>query len=191
MQFSSDGEPYADPAAPKEERRRRVVLTFRLNSPRSLYGSCRQHNSFEISLRNDDNTTRGLWNEGHGDLFIDDRPMMQHRMFTPLQLPELFDALEGFGIRLVRKPVMVYTSQGIRNAHVKVFQMLENQLGRKLSEAGQADVEVLGQPKEADDPDSMSAGGSQSPEVERAVEEALDLLTDDGDVNVSLTEMRK
>ena len=76
-QFSSDGEPYADPAAPKEERRRRVVLTLRLNSPRSLYGSCRQHNSFEISLRNDDNTTRGLWNEGHGDLFIDDRPVMQ------------------------------------------------------------------------------------------------------------------
>ena len=29
---------------------------------------------------------------------------MQHRMFTPLQLPELFDVLEGFGIRLVRKP---------------------------------------------------------------------------------------
>ena len=86
-QFSSDGEPYADPAAPKEERRRRVVLTFRLNSPRSLYGSCRQHNSYEISLRNDDNTTRGLWNEGHGDLFIEDRPVMQHRMFTPLQLP--------------------------------------------------------------------------------------------------------
>lgn len=33
-QFSSDGEPYADPATPKEERRRRVVLTLRLNSPR-------------------------------------------------------------------------------------------------------------------------------------------------------------
>ena len=107
-----------------------MVLTLRLNSPRSLYGSCRQHNSCEISLRNEDNTTRGMWNEGHGDLFIEDRPMMQHRMFTPLQLPELFDALEGFGIRLVRKPVMVYTIQGIRNAHVKVFQMLENQLGR-------------------------------------------------------------
>lgn len=191
MQFSSDGEPYADPAAPKEERRRRVVLTFRLNSPRSLYGSCRQHNSFEISLRNDDNTTRGLWNEGHGDLFIDDRPMMQHRMFTPLQLPELFDALEGFGIRLVRKPVMVYTSQGIRNAHVKVFQMLENQLGRKLSEAGQADVEVLGQPKEVSDAGGTSAGKDESPEVERAVEEALDLLKYDGDVNDSLAEMRK
>ena len=74
-----------------------------------------------------------MWNEGHGDLFIEDRPVMQHRMFTPLQLPELFDALEGFGIRLVRKPVMVYSSQGIRNAHVKVFQMLEDQLGRNLS----------------------------------------------------------
>lgn len=78
-QFSFDGEPYADPAAPKEERRRRVVLTLRLNSPRSLYGSCRQHNSYEISLRNEDNTTRGMWNEGHGDLFIEDRPVMQHR----------------------------------------------------------------------------------------------------------------
>ena len=150
-QFSSDGEPYADPAAPKEERRRRVVLTLRLNSPRSLYGSCRQHNSYEISLRNDDNTTRGMWNEGHGDLFIEDRPVMQHRMFTPLQLPELLDALEGFDIRLVRKPVMVYTSQGIRNAHVKVFQMLENQLGRNLSAIGQA-TEAPGQPKEEDDP---------------------------------------
>ena len=85
-QFSSDGEPYADPATPKEERRRRVVLTLRLNSPRSLYGSCRQHNCYEISLRNDDNTTRGMWNEGHGDLFIEDRPAMQHRMFTPCLL---------------------------------------------------------------------------------------------------------
>lgn len=117
--------------------------------------------------------------------------MMQHRMFTPLQLPELFDALEGFGIRLVRKPVMVYTSQGIRNAHVKVFQMLENQLGRKLSEAGQADVEVLGQPKEVSDAGGTSAGKDESPEVERAVEEALDLLKYDGDVNDSLAEMRK
>lgn len=124
---------------------RRVVLTLRLNSPRSLYGSCRQHNSYEISLRNEDNTTRGMWNEGHGDLFIEDRPVMQHRMFTPLQLPELFDALEGFGIRLVRKPVMVYTSQGIRNAHVKVFQMLEDQLGHKPSAFGQAAEEALGQ----------------------------------------------
>ena len=189
-QFSSDGEPYADPAAPKEERRRRVVLTLRLNSPRSLYGSCRQHNSYEISLRNEDNTTRGMWNEGHGDLFIDDRPVMQHRMFTPLQLPELFDALEGFGIRLVRKPVMVYTSQGIRNAHVKVFQMLENQLGRNQSAIGQA-AEAPGQPKEEDDPGDTSAGGSKFPEVGRAVEEALDLLKYDGEVNDSLAEMRK
>lgn len=188
-QFSSDGEPYADPAAPKEERRRRVVLTLRLNSPRSLYGSCRQHNSYEISLRNDDNTTRGLWNEGHGDLFIEDRPVMQHRMFTPLQLPELFDALEGFGIRLVRKPVMVYTSQGIRNAHVKVFQMLENQLGHDPSAIGEA-AAAPGQPKAADDAGGTSADGSQSPEVERAVEEALDLLKYDGDVNDSLAEMR-
>ena len=188
-QFSSDGEPYADPAAPKEERRRRVVLTLRLNSPRSLYGRCRQHNSYEISLRNDDNTTRGLWNEGHGDLFIEDRPVMQHRMFTPLQLPELFNALEGFGIRLVRKPVMVYTSQGIRNAHVKVFQMLENQLGRNLSTIGQAEEEA--QPKEENDPGDTSAGGSKFPEVERAVEEALDLLKYDGEVNDSLAEMRE
>ena len=188
-QFSSDGEPYADPAAPKEERRRRVVLTLRLNSPRSLYGRCRQHNSYEISLRNDDNTTRGLWNEGHGDLFIEDRPVMQHRMFTPLQLPELFNALEGFGIRLVRKPVMVYTSQGIRNAHVKVFQMLENQLGHKPSEVGQAEEEA--QPKAEDDPGDTSAGGSKFPEVERAVEEALDLLKYDGEVNDSLAEMRE
>ena len=193
-QFSFDGEPYADPAAPKEERRRRVVLTLRLNSPRSLYGSCRQHNSYEISLRNEDNTTRGMWNEGHGDLFIEDRPVMQHRMFTPLQLPELFDALEGFGIRLVRKPVMVYTSQGIRNAHVKVFQMLEDQLGHKPSAFGQAAEEALGQPEAADDADGMSAGKAgkgQFPEVERAVEEALDLLKYDGDVNDSLAEMRK
>lgn len=189
-QFSSDGEPYADPAAPKEERRRRVVLTLRLNSPRSLYGSCRQHNSYEISLRNEDNTTRGMWNEGHGDLFIEDRPVMQHRMFTPLQLPELFDALEGFGIRLVRKPVMVYSSQGIRNAHVKVFQMLEDQLGRNLSTIGQA-AEAPDQPKEEDDPGDTSAGGSKFPEVGRAVEEALDLLKYDGDVNDSLAEMRK
>ena len=191
-QFSSDGEPYADPAAPKKERRRRVVLTLQLNSPRSLYGSCRQHNSFEISLRNDDNTTRGLWNEGHGDLFIEDRPVMQHRMFTPLQLPELFDVLEGFGIRLVRKPVMVYTSQGIRKAHVKVFQMLENQLGHKPSEIGQAEEEA--QTKAEDDAGGMSAGKAgkgQFPEVERAVEEALDLLKYDGDVNDSLAEMRK
>ena len=191
-QFSSDGEPYADPATPKEERRRRVVLTLRLNSPRSLYGSCRQHNSYEISLRNDDNTTRGLWNEGHGDLFIEDRPVMQHRMFTPLQLPELFDVLEGFGIRLVRKPVMVYTSQGIRKAHVKVFQMLENQLGHKPSEIGQAEEEA--QTKAEDDAGGMSAGKAgkgQFPEVERAVEEALDLLKYDGDVNDSLAEMRK
>ena len=190
-QFSSDGEPYADPAAPKEERRRRVVLTFRLNSPRSLYGSCRQHNSYEISLRNDDNTTRGLWNEGHGDLFIEDRPVMQHRMFTPLQLPELFDALEGLGIRLVRKPVMVYTSQGIRNSHVKVFQMLEDQLGRKSSEVEQAAEETPGQPEAKSDTDGTSAERSKSPEVERAVEEALDLLKYDGDVNDSLAEMRK
>lgn len=190
-QFSSDGEPYADPATPKEEQRRRVVLTFRLNSPRSLYGSCRQHNSYEISLRNDDNTTRGRWNEGHGDLFIEDRPVMQHRMFTPLQLPELFDALEGFGIRLVRKPVMVYTSQGIRNAHVKVFQMLENQLGRNPSAIRQATEEAPGQPKEEDNADGTSAGKSQFPEVEQAVEEALDLLRYDGDVNDSLAEMRK
>ena len=190
-QFSSDGEPYADPAAPKEERRRRVVLTLRLNSPRSLYGSCRQHNSYEISLRNDDNTTRGLWNEGHGDLFIEDRPVMQHRMFTPLQLPELFDALEGFSIRLVRKPVMVYTSQGIRNSHVKVFQMLENQLGRKSSEVEQAAEETPGQPEAESDTDGTSAERSKSPEVERAVEEALDLLKYDGDVNDSLAEMRK
>ena len=192
-QFSSDGEPYADPAAPKEERRRRVVLTLRLNSPRSLYGSCRQHNSFEISLRNDDNTTRGLWNEGHGDLFIDDRPVMQHRMFTPLQLPELFDALEGFGIRLVRKPVMVYTSQGIRNAHVKVFQMLENQLGHDPTAIGEV-AEAPGLPKAADATDATDgtlAGKSQFPEVEQAVEEALDLLKYDGDVNDSLAEMRK
>lgn len=189
-QYSSDGEPYADPAAPKEERRRRVVLTLRLNSPRSLYGSCRQHNSYEISLRNEDNTTRGMWNEGHGDLFIEDRPVMQHRMFTPLQLPELFDALEGFGIRLVRKPVMVYSSQGIRNAHVKVFQMLEDQLGRNLSTIGQA-AEAPDQPKEEDDPGDTSAGGSKFPEVGRAVEEALDLLKYDGDVNDSLAEMRK
>ena len=191
-QFSSDGEPYADPAAPKKERRRRVVLTLQLNSPRSLYGSCRQHNSFEISLRNDDNTTRGLWNEGHGDLFIEDRPVMQHRMFTPLQLPELFDVLEEFGIRLVRKPVMVYTSQGIRKAHVKVFQMLENQLGHKPSEIGQAEEEA--QTKAEDDAGGMSAGKAgkgQFPEVERAVEEALDLLKYDGDVNDSLAEMRK
>lgn len=189
-QFSSDGEPYTAPATPKEERRRRVVLTLRLNSPRSLYGSCRQHNSYEISLRNDDNTTRGMWNEGHGDLFIEDRPVMQHRMFTPLQLPELFDALEWFDIRLVRKPVMVYTSQGIRNAHVKVFQMLENQLGRNLSAIGQA-AEAPGQPKEEDDPSDTSTGGSKFPEVGRAVEEALDLLKYDGDVNDSLAEMRK
>ena len=189
-QFSSDGEPYADPAAPKEERRRRVVLTLRLNSPRSLYGRCRQHNSYEISLRNEDNTTRGMWNEGHGDLFIEDCPVMQHRMFTPLQLPELFDALEGFGIRLVRKPVMVYTSQGIRNAHVKVFQMLENQLGGNLSTIGQA-AEAPDQPKEEDDPGDTSAGGSKFPEVERAVEEALDLLKYDGEVNDSLAEMRE
>ena len=189
-QFSSDGEPYADPATPKEERRRRVVLTLRLNSPRSLYGSCRQHNSYEILLRNDDNTTRGLWNEGHGDLFIEDRPVMLHRMFTPLQLPELFDALEGFGIRLVRKPVMVYTSQGIRNAHLKVFQMLENQLGRNPSAIGQASKEAPGQPEE-DDLGDTSAGRSKFPEVERAVEEALDLLKYDGDVNDSLAEMRE
>ena len=190
-QFSSDGEPYADPAAPKEERRRRVVLTFRLNSPRSLYGNCRQHNSYEISLRNDDNTTRGLWNEGHGDLFIDDRPVMQHRIFTPLQLPELFDALEGFGIRLVHKPVMVYTSQGIRNAHVKVWRMLEDQLGRKPSEVGQAAEETPSQPKVESDADGTLTGKSEFPEVERAVEEALDLLRYDGDVNDSLAEMRK
>ena len=186
-QFSSDGEPYADPAAPKEERRRRVVLTLRLNSPRSLYGSCRQHNSYEISLRNDDNTTRGMWNEGHGDLFIDDRPVMQHRIFAPLQLPELFDVLEGFGIRLVRKPVMVYTSQGIRSAHAKVFRMLEDQLGRKPSEAGQDAEKTPEQQKEESDAD----GRSKFPEVGRAVEEALDLLKYDGDVNDSLAEMRK
>ena len=190
-QFSSDGEPYADPAAPKEERRRRVVLTLQLTSPRSLYGSCRQHSSYQISLRNDDNTTRGLWNEAHGDLFIEDRPVMQHRMFTPLQLPELFDALEGFGIRLVRKPVMVYTSQGIRSAHVKVFRMLEDQLGRKSSEVGQAAAEASGQPKAESDTDGTSAERSKSPEVERAVEEALDLLKYDGDVNDSLAEMRE
>ncbi|HIW65662.1 MAG TPA: hypothetical protein H9879_05470 [Candidatus Alistipes intestinipullorum] len=190
-QFSSDGESYADPAAPKEERRRRVVLTLRLNSPRSLYGSCRQHNSYEISLRNDDNTTRGLWNEGHGDLFIEDRPVMQHRMFTPLQLPELFDALEKFGIRLVRKPVMVYTSQKIRNAHVKVWRMLEDQLGHKPSEVGQAAEEAPDQPKAEDDADGTSAGRGKSLEVERAVEGALDLLKYDGDVNDSLAEMRK
>lgn len=57
---------------------------------------------------------------------------------------------------MVRKPVMVYTSQGIRNAHVKVWRMLEDQLGRKLSKVGQA------------------------------AEEALDLLKYDGDVNDSL-----
>ena len=91
-------------------------LKLQLTSPPHLYGSCRRHSSYQISLRNDDNTTRGMWNEGHGDLFIDDRRVMQQQMFTPLQLPELFDALEGFGIRLVRKPVMVYTSQGIRSA---------------------------------------------------------------------------
>ena len=137
-QFSSDGEPYADPATPKEERRRRVVLTLRLNSPRSLYGSCRQHNSYEISLRNDDNTTRGMWNEGHGDLFIEDRPVMQHRMFTPLQLPELFDALEGFGIRLVRKPVMVYTGnpkrpcESVSDARESTrVQPIDNRTGRR------------------------------------------------------------
>ena len=190
-QFSSDGEPYADPAAPKEERCRRVVLTFRLNSPRSLYGSCRQHNSYEISLRNDDNTTRGLWNEGHGDLFIEDRQVMQHRMFTPLHLPELFDALEGFGIRLVRKPVMVYTSQGIRNAHVKVFRMLEDQLGRNPLTIGQPAGETPDQPKEESDADGASAGKSGFPEVGRAVEEALDLFKYDGDVNDSLAEMRE
>ena len=147
----------------------------------------------EISLRNDDNTTRGLWNEGHGDLFIDDRPVMQHRMFTPLQLPELFDALEGFGIRLVRKPVMVYTSQGIRNAHVKVFQMLENQLGHDPTAIGEV-AEAPGLPKAADATDATDgtlAGKSQFPEVEQAVEEALDLLKYDGDVNDSLAEMRK
>ena len=189
-QFSSDGEPYADPAAPKEERRRRVVLKLQLTSPRSLYGSCRRHSSYQISLRNDDNTTRGLWNEGHGDLFIDDRRVMQQQMFTPLQLPELFDALEGFGIRLVRKPVMVYTSQGIRSAHVQVFRMLENQLGRKPSEAGQAAVEAPGQPKEESDAGGTPDGKGKFPEVERAVEEALDLLKYDGDVDDSLCEMR-
>lgn len=36
-----------------------------------------------------------------------------------------------------------------------------------------------------------AAGGSKFPEVERAVEEALDLLKYDGDVNDSLAEMRK
>ena len=35
------------------------------------------------------------------------------------------------------------------------------------------------------------AGKGQFPEVERAVEEALDLLKYDGDVNDSLAEMRK
>lgn len=189
-QFSSDGEPYADPAAPKEERRRRVVLKLQLTSPRSLYGSCRRHSSYQISLRNDDNTTRGMWNEGHGDLFIDDRRVMQQQMFTPLQLPELFDALEGFGIRLVRKPVMVYTSQGIRSAHVQVFRMLENQLERKPSEAGQAAVEAPGQPKEESDAGGTPDGKGKFPEVERAVEEALDLLKYDGDVDDSLCEMR-
>ena len=85
---------------------------------------------------------------------------------------------------------MVYTSQGIRKAHVKVFQMLENQLGHKPSEIGQA-AEAPGQPKEEDDPGNTSAGGSKFPEVELAVEEALDLLKYDGDVNDSLAEMRK
>ena len=127
---------------------------------------------------------------GHGDLFIDDRRVMQQQMFTPLQLPELFDALEGFGIRLVRKPVMVYTSQGIRSAHVQVFRMLENQLGRKPSEAGQDAVEAPGQPKEEGDAGGTPDGKGKFPEVERAVEEALDLLKYDGDVDDSLCEMR-
>ena len=61
--------------------------------------------------------------------------------------------------------------------------MLENQLGCNLSTIGQA-VEAPGLPKAAD---ATSVGKSQFPEVERTVEEALDLLKYDGDVNDSLT----
>lgn len=159
VRFTSDGEPYADLSVPEEEQRRRVVLTVELNSPRDLYGNSRIHSSYCITLRNGDNTMRGLWNEGCGYLFIEDRCVMQCRMFTPLQLSELFDTLEGFGIRLKRKPVRVHTSKGI--PHVTVWKMIERQLK------------------------------CEPTAVERAVEEALDLLKEDGDVNDTLAEMRK
>lgn len=71
--------------------------------------------------------------------------------------------------------------------------MLENQLGHDPTAIGEV-AEAPGLPKAADATDATDgtlAGKSQFPEVEQAVEEALDLLKYDGDVNDSLAEMRK
>lgn len=127
--FTSDGEPFPPGNQTREQGQARFTLSVRMFSPRSLYWDYTRHTSYQISLRNEDNSIHGQWDEKDGHLIQGCKWWMKDTLYKPQQLAELFAKLEKFGIRFVKSPVSMYVTKGIRRAAIKKWiDKLENSL---------------------------------------------------------------
>lgn len=118
MKFTSDGEYFPPRELTPEAGKRYFTLYVELHEPQSLYGDFRGHKSYEIQLKNIDNSTHGWWDEHSHHLIRNGEYVIQDEEFTPCRLPELFARLDGLHIRLVRRPAWVHATKGIRRAAV-------------------------------------------------------------------------
>ena len=118
----------------KEEVSQWFCLSIAMFSPCSLYGDYSRTNSYEITLRNGDNSIAGMWNEGGGFC----RGITLGNTYEPKYIHELFDELEKHSITLETVPPFVYASKGI--AQIKIWEWLSSHIMNRKS---LSDIELL------------------------------------------------
>ena len=101
------------------ERKAWFILNIELFGPQSLYGDYTRFTSYQIHVRNGDNSIHGHWNEKDGYLLRDDEYLIKDERYTPKQLVILMHKLSGFGIRFSKIPADVSASKGISGKAVK------------------------------------------------------------------------
>ena len=101
------------------ERKAWFILNIELFGPQSLYGDYTRFTSYQIHVRNGDNSIHGHWNEKDGYLLRDDEYLIKDERYTPKQLVILMHRLSGFGIRFSKVPADVSASKGISGKAVK------------------------------------------------------------------------
>lgn len=126
FRFTSNGETVFL-SGNETERKAWFTLSVELFGPQSLYGDYTRFTSYQIHVRNGDNSIHGHWNEKDGYLLRDDEYLIKDERYTPKQLVILMHRLSGFGIRFSKVPADVSASRGISGKAMKewIREMME------------------------------------------------------------------
>ena len=118
FRFTSDGERALFPGN-KSDPDLWFSLDVKLFSPQALYGDYTRFTSYQISVKNSNNSIHGQWNEKHGYLLKDNHYLLKDEHYAPEHLVALMYRLSDFGIRFSKVPAAVSVSRGVSGKAVK------------------------------------------------------------------------